>query len=298
MIRGLFRTMRPHQWVKNLFVVAPVMYYELPRLAATGVLDVERVIGALVGFACFSLLASSVYVLNDLVDIEADRAHPVKRHRPLASGVVSPASAKVTMVALVAVALGVGATRGGLFLGALGGYLANNVAYSFGMKRVAYLDVLSIALGFELRVLAGSFAADVPPSKYLLIVTFVLAMFLGLGKRMHELVQQERSSSSQSRAVLRRYSKRAVRILMNAFGVATVATYVVYSVDPVTRAQFHTDYLVLSAVFLLVGVVRFTQLVRTQPESEGPTEQMLRDPPFLINGVLAAASLVAIVYFT
>jgi len=284
--------------VKNLFVLAPLMYFELPRFAASGVLEVEKVAGALVGFACFSLLASSVYVLNDLVDVEADRAHPVKQHRPIASGAVSPASAKVALALLGAVAFGVGWSLGPLFLAALAGYLANNVAYSFGMKRVAYLDVLSIGLGFELRVLAGSFAAGIPPSRYLLVVTFVLAMFLGLGKRMHELVQQDRTGSTSSRPVLRRYSKRPVRLLMNAFGVATVVTYVAYALDPTSREQFHTDYLVLSSVFMLVGVVRFTQLVRKDPDSEGPTEQMLRDPPFLINALLAALSLVAIVYFT
>lgn len=290
--------MRTHQWVKNLFVLAPFLYYELPRLQETGVLHADKLIGAMTGFACFSLLASSVYVLNDLVDVEADRAHPLKKNRPIASGAVSTRTATIAMALLVAAAFGIGWVLGPLFLATLAGYLANNIAYSFGMKRVAYLDVLSIGLGFELRVLAGSFAADVPPSHYLLIVTFMLAMFLGLGKRMHELRQHERSGSTSSRKVLERYSSNAVHLLLNGFGVGTVATYVVYTLDPTTREQFNTDYLVISSIFMLIGVVRFTQLVRNNPDAESPTEQMLKDIPFLVNGGLAALSLVLIVYLT
>lgn len=298
MIGGLLRTARPHQWVKNVFVLAPVLYYELPRVQATGHLDVSKVLGALAGFACFSLLASSVYFLNDIVDVEADRAHPVKKDRPIAAGVVSLNAARVVMVLLALAAFAGGFFLGWIFLAALAGYVVNNVAYSFGIKRLAYLDVLSIALGFELRVLAGSFAADVPPSAYLLVVTFVLACFLGLGKRMHELVQQEKAGSAKSRKVLERYNKRAVEWLLYGTGAGSVATYVVYTLDPSTRATFGTDYLILSSVFMLLGVARFVQLVRTHPEIESPTEQMLRDVPFLVVGALGAISLVLIVYFT
>lgn len=298
MIGGLVRTMRPHQWVKNTFVLAPVLYYELPRFSESGTLDVARVLGALAGFACFSLLASSVYVLNDLVDIEADRAHPVKCNRPIASGVLSPGAAKIAMVCLAVGALGGGFFLGALFLGALAGYVVNNIAYSFGLKRVAYLDVLSIAVGFELRVLAGSFAADVPPSHYLLIVTFVLACFLGLGKRMHELVQQRASGSEKSRAVLRQYNEKVVNALLWITGTGTVVTYVIYTLDPRTREQFGSDWLILSSVFMLFGVLRFVFLVRGKPEIESPTEQMLKDGPFIVNAILGAATLVAIVYFS
>jgi len=288
--------MRPHQWVKNLFVLAPVVYYELPRVHDTGAVHVDKILGALAGFACFSLLASAVYVLNDIVDVEADRSHPVKKNRPIASGVVSMKAAKLAMVGLAVAALLGGSGIGWLFLATLGGYIVNNIAYSFGLKRIAYVDVLSIAVGFELRVLAGSFAADVPPSHYLLIVTFALAMFLGLGKRMHELVQQEKSGNAKSRKVLEQYNKSAVHALLLVSGVATVGTYVVYTLDPHTRAQFGTDYLIGSAVFMLLGVLRFVQLVRNSPEAESPTEQILRDVPFITIGVLGAASLVAIVY--
>lgn len=290
--------MRPQQWAKNVFVLMPVVYYELPRAHATGEVEVDKVLGALAGFVCFSLLASSVYILNDIVDVEADRAHPVKKNRPIASGEVTMGAAKIAMAALVALALGGGAFLGWLFLVTLGGYLANNIAYSFGLKRVAYVDVLSIAVGFELRVLAGSFAADVPPSMYLLVVTFVLAAFLGLGKRMHEIVQQEASGTTKTRKVLERYSKSAVQVLLYLTGTFTVLTYIVYTLDPQTRSTFGTDYMVLSSLFMLLGVLRFVQLVRIHPEAESPTEQMLRDPVFVGTALLGAASLVVIVFFT
>jgi 4-hydroxybenzoate polyprenyltransferase len=290
MLRGLLRTMRPQQWVKNLFVLAPVVF-------AQELFDLRPVLGALAGFVCFSLLASSVYVLNDLVDVEADRAHPVKKHRPIASGQVSERAARVAMGFLAALAFAGGAALGLAFVAAAAAYLVNNVAYSLGMKRVAYLDLLSIAGGFELRVLAGSYAAGVEPSAYLLVVTFLLATFLGLGKRMHELVQQERSGSAKSRAVLERYDKRLVAGLLWLTSVATVVAYVVYTLDPHTRAQFGTDFLVLTSIFALFGVLRFVHLVRNRPDAESPTEEMLRDAPFLVNGALGLAALVGIIYW-
>ncbi len=283
--------MRPHQWVKNVFVLAPVIF-------AQDLFELNRVVRALLGFVCFSLLASSVYVLNDLMDVEADRAHPVKKNRPIASGEVSEGTAKVVMVVLATGALVGGWFLSPWFLAALLGYLLNNVVYSMGLKRVAYLDVLSIAGGFELRVLAGAYAALVPPSAYLLIVTFLLATFLGLGKRMHELAQQERTGSSTTRKVLKQYNKRLVTILLWLTSIATVAAYVVYTLDPHTRRQFGTDFLVVTSVFALFGVLRFVHLVRSRPNAESPTEEMLKDVPFLVNGVLGAATLIAIIYFS
>lgn len=282
--------MRPHQWVKNVFVLAPVVF-------AQDLFDLGRVARALIGFACFSLLASSVYILNDLMDVEADRAHPVKKNRPIASGAVSEGTAKVAMIVLAAASLAGGWFLSPWFLVVSLGYLANNIAYSFGLKRVAYLDVLSLAAGFELRVLAGAFAALVPPSAYLLVVTFLLATFLGLGKRMHELVQTEKTGSANSRKVLQQYNKRFVTVLLWVTSIATVVAYVVYTLDPHTRMQFGTDYLVATAVFALIGVLRFVHLVRNRPEAESPTEEMLKDVPFLVTGVLGVAALIAIIYF-
>lgn len=283
--------MRPHQWVKNVFVLLPVVF-------AQELFDQTKVLGAVAAFGCFSLLASAVYVLNDLVDVEADRAHPTKRRRPIASGEVSLGVARAAGVSLAVVALVGGWLVDGWFLATLGGYVLNNVAYSFGLKRIAYVDVLSIALGFEMRVLAGSFAAQVEPSAYLLLVTGALALFLGFGKRMHELVQQEHSGSTNSRKVLQRYSKRVVQLLLWLTGSTFMATYVVYTLDPHTAAQFGTHLLPVTSIFTLAAVIRFGWLVRGDPKSDSPTEQMLRDAPFILIGLLWTVTTVSIIYFT
>lgn len=290
MVLALVKMIRPQQWVKNLFVLFPVVF-------AQKLLDRDRVLSAAAGFACFCFLASAVYILNDLIDIEADRAHPVKKNRPIASGKVSRNAAIVVMAVFAVGSLAAAWLISPWFLATAAGYLANNLLYCFGMKRVAYLDVLSIAAGFELRVLSGAFAADVPPSAYLLVVTFLLAMFLGLGKRMHELVQQEKSGSSATRAVLKAYNKRLVTVLLWITGSATLATYIVYTLDPHTHEMFGTDLLIISAVFALFGLLRFVHLVRRRPDAESPTEEILTDIPFIANFVLWAGAVLAIIYF-
>lgn len=284
---GLLRTMRPHQWVKNLFVVAPLFF-------AREVFDASRVQLTLAAFALFCMISSSVYVLNDLADLESDRAHPVKCKRPLASGRVSIEAARVAGVGLLVLGL-LGAVVISLpFAATLLGYLVLNVAYTFKLKRVAYLDVLCIASGFELRVIAGTLAAQVPPTTYLLVVTFLLAAFLGFGKRMHELVQGERAH--EQRSVLKAYNKKTLTALLFVTGLLTVGTYAVYTLDPHTRNMFGSDYLVGTTVFTAFGVLRFLHLVRNRPDAESPTDQMLRDVPFLANLALWTVAVFVAIY--
>jgi decaprenyl-phosphate phosphoribosyltransferase len=277
--------MRPHQWVKNLFVLAPLVY-------ARQLTNLDRALPAFAGFACFCVLSSAVYVLNDLLDVDADREHPTKKHRPIASKQVSVDAARSFFVVLLAIAIGGSALLGMPFLLVAMGYLTNNLAYSFGMKKVAYLDVLSIAGGFELRVLAGAFAASVPASSYLLVFTFLLACFLGLGKRRHELAHV---SVGETRAALRAYDPRIVMGLLMVTGLATVAVYTIYTLDEHTIAMFGTPYLVVTSVFVLVGVGRFVQLTE-KTDADSPTDAMLRDKLFLATFVLGAVCVFALLY--
>jgi len=286
---GLIRTMRPHQWVKNLFVLTPLVFaQELGELGPA--------LRTLAAFGLFCLASSAVYILNDLADVEADRAHPVKRNRPLASGDVPTGVARGVGLVLAGAVLVGAACLGPWVVASIGGYLLLNLAYTFGLKRIAYVDVLSITAGFELRVLAGTFAAVVPPTTYLLVVTFLLATFLGFGKRMHELVQGE--NATKQRAVLSRYNRRTLLTLLYVTGLATVVTYVVYTLDPANRLTFGTDYLLLSAPMPLFGVLRFLHLVRSHPEVESPTEDMLRDAPFLANLALWGAVVLGLLYWS
>lgn len=287
MLRGLLRTMRPHQWVKNLFVLVPLVF-------AQELFEVRAALRALFGFAIFCLVAGAVYILNDLVDVVADRKHPTKKHRPIASGQVPDQAARTAFGLLILVALGGMFFLGWPFLGATLAYLALNLAYSFALKKVAYLDVLCIAGGFELRVLAGAFAAEVPASWYVLVVTFLLATFLGLGKRLHEIGH---SGEGETRAALKAYNAKVITALMAVTGLATVATYAAYTVDAHTAEMFGTPHLWISTVFVLVGFGRFLMLVRRDDDADSPTDAMLRDVPFIATLVCWVVCVLALIYF-
>lgn len=301
MLSGLVKTMRPHQWVKNLFVLAPIVFAKdvfvttpqgVPalNLAVTG--------RALAATAVFCLLAGAVYTINDLADVEADRVHPLKRERPIASGRVPEGVARAFSVALVVASLAVGYLMGAAFALIALVYFAENVAYSFRLKKVAFLDVALIAFGFVLRVIAGGFAAEVRVSWYMLACTALLALFLGFGKRRHELAAAE--NAGKQRAALEAYGVASLNVALAATGVATAVTYIAYTLDPSTRAFFNSNYLWLTAPFTLFGIWRFLALVSGRVgrglRAESPTQEMLRDVPFVLNLVLWAVVIVAIVY--
>jgi 4-hydroxybenzoate polyprenyltransferase len=272
-LAGLIKTIRPHQWVKNVFVLAPVVF-------AKEIFAPELLTRAALAFGVFCLLAGAVYTMNDLADVESDRVHPAKRHRPIASGRVPVPWARALIVVLLCVAFG-----GASFLGWAFGlvalcYFAQNIAYSFKLKHVAYVDVGFIAGGFVLRVLAGGKATGIDVSLYLLLCTALLALFLGFGKRRHELTSARNQAAAQ-RVALESYSKSGLDVALFTTALATVATYVVYTLDPRTRAFFRSDWLWPSAAFVVLGVLRFLFIVRNRPKAESPTQEMLRDGPFV-----------------
>jgi decaprenyl-phosphate phosphoribosyltransferase len=289
-VLALVRMLRPHQWVKNVFVVAALVFSR--HLA-----DSAYVIRTAIAVAAFCLLSGAVYAFNDVRDIEADRVHPTKRHRPIASGQISERTALVTAGVLAAVALGAClVVRWELAVWA-GLYLAQNVAYSIRLKHVAFLDVGLIASGFLLRVLAGAAAIDVPASGWLLACTALLATFLALGKRAHELAWAARSGqATQTRAALAGYRYPAVRAAMFVLGLAACAVYVAYTLDAHTVEFFGTDRLAWSAPFVALAIVRFLYLALWYPKDEPPTEAMLRDPWFMLDLVAATATVLYIIY--
>ena len=271
-VGGLLKSLRPHQWVKNVFVLAPVVF-------AKEVFDPLLLTHAAASFSVFCLLASAVYTINDLADVEADRLHPVKRHRPIASGRLPIPAARVLAVVLVLAALGGAMLLTTAFFVVALAYLANNLAYSFKVKHIAYLDVLSISAGFVMRVLAGGYGTQTPVSNYLLLCTALLAGFLGFGKRRHELAAAGRSK--KQRLALKQYRKRGLDVALWVTAIATIGTYLAYTLDARTRAFFKSDYLWVSTVFVVLGVVRFVTLVRSRPRAESPTQEMLKDGPFV-----------------
>jgi 4-hydroxybenzoate polyprenyltransferase len=285
---GVARSVRPHQWVKNVFVLAPVVF-------AKEVFEPELLLRAASAFLIFCLLAGAVYTINDLADIEADRQHPVKRYRPLPSGQV-PVSWAVPLTAILVLgALGWAFTSNTAFFLVALVYFLQNLLYSFRLKQVAYLDVAFIAAGFVLRVMGGGYATDIYVSKYLLACTALLALFLGFGKRRHELAVAA-ARAKQQRAVLDNYSVRGLDLALAVTAVCTVLTYLVYTLDRVTRTFFRTDWLWVSTVFVVLGVWRFLQLVRTRPRAESPTQEMLRDGPFVAIVLLWVMLVMWVVY--
>jgi 4-hydroxybenzoate polyprenyltransferase len=273
LVAGVVRTVRPHQWVKNVFVLAPVVF-------AKEAFDPAVLIRAAGAFSVFCLLTGAVYTINDLADVEADRTHPVKRHRPIACGAVPLGIARAMAAALIAVALGFATLISFGFAGVVAGYFLLNLAYSFRLKHLAYVDVVCIATGFVLRVWGGGVATEIQVSKYLLLCTALLALFLGFGKRRHEL-SADGPRAGRQRAALESYGRRGLDTAMAVTAVTTLVTYVVYTLDPRTRAFFKSDWLWASALFVLLGELRFLFLVRNRPKAESPTQEMLKDGPFV-----------------
>ena len=288
LLAGLVLTIRPHQWVKNVFVLAPVVF-------AKEIFSIFLITRAVAAFVVFCLLAGAVYTLNDILDREADRTHPIKRNRPIASGQVPLGWAKALVVLLVVASLGWAATLSLPFAIVAALYFVQNVAYSFWLKHVAYVDVACIAAGFVLRVVGGGLATRIEVSEYLVICTALLAFFLGFGKRRHELTSAESNAAAQ-RAALESYSKRGLDRALGATGIATIATYFAYTIDSHTTTFFQTNWLWPSTLFVVLGVWRFLFIVKNRPSAESPTQEMLRDGPFVATVLFWVVLVVWLVY--
>lgn len=288
---AILRTLRPRQWVKNLFVAAALVF-------AKKLTDPALALRAGLAVLAFCLLSGAVYAFNDVRDLEADRRHPIKQHRPIASGALDRELALVMAAVLAAVALVGCAIMSWPLAAAATGYLANNLAYSLGLKRIAFLDVLLIAGGFLLRVWAGALAIDVPVSPWLLACTGLLACLLGFGKRAHELMQAEGSdrAAHDTRASLAGYRVRTLRLALALLAGATVVAYALYTQDDHTVGFFGTRALIVTVPFSAFGIFRFLQLALWRPREESPTDAVLRDWPFLVNLVAWGAVVVAIIY--
>jgi len=282
----LVQTLRPRQWIKNIFVAVPLIFGQ--RLT-----DPTSLLTTAGAIALFSLVSGCVYILNDIVDIEKDRAHPKKQHRPLPSGRLSAKVARAFAAVTVPLVLGLGYWLEPLYALVLGIYFAQNIAYSFKIKNVPYLDVASIAAGFILRVLAGAFALQLPPSPWLLACTGLLALFLGFGKRAHELGSD---NSSKQRAALAKYSPGALRVILYTLAVVTTGVYAAYTLSDHTAELFGTHKMVYTTIFLVIGIGRFIQITTHSSDAESPTEEMLRDPLFMANFVIGVIVSTAILY--
>lgn len=288
MVLAIIKSLRFHQWVKNLFVLGPLVF-------ARRVDDLHAVLLAVLAAACFCLLSSAVYVFNDIVDVEKDRIHPLKRFRPIASGALPIDKARILATLLALVGLGGSLVLNPMLAVIAAAYLAQNVLYSFWLKHVPFVDVGCISAGFLLRVLGGAFAISVDASGWVLLCTLLLAAFLGFGKRAHELRVAGVKGGNQ-RLVLDRYPPNVLRVLLYLLAVLTIAAYVMYTQSAHALSFFGTRRLALTIPFVAFGVFRFIRIVRGKVDSESPTDSMLRDPPFLINLLGYGIAIVSILY--
>lgn len=283
---GILKSMRPQQWVKNVFVLAPLFF-------SKAFLEPDRLALGLLAAFLFCLTSSAVYLLNDVFDVDKDRNHPVKKNRPIASGVLPIPIAKIASIVL-----GVGSVLAAFFIdvrfgAVLGGYLVMNFAYSAQLKHLAFIDVSIIATGFVLRVIAGALAIDVYISEWLFGCTFLLALFLALGKRQHEKRMVLEGRADKVRKVLERYRPEHLDFGVLFVAGNTIACYTVYTLtaslpDQPLRAQdtpFASPYLPFTIPFVIFGITRFYQLINTD-SPHSPTDLLLRDWPFLVNGAL------------
>lgn len=288
-MKALLQLMRPAHWLKNVFVLAPVVFAQ--RLT-----DVESIALAMTAFGAFCLASSAVYGFNDIRDREEDSRHPVKRHRPIPSGALSVGVAATATVVLTVLALGLGYLIGVDFLAVLAAYMLLNLLYTTWFKHVVILDVMSVSLGFVLRVLGGAVAINVEVSAWLLLCTVFLALFLSFSKRRHELILLDQHASDQ-RPVLTHYSPAFLDQMINVVTASTVVAFALYSIAPETVQKFETRFLIYTTPFVLYGIFRYLYLIYQKPGRLNPTEDVVRDLPSIVNLILWAGSVVFVIYY-
>ncbi len=284
MAGAILVAMRPGQWVKNLVLLAPLVF----ALKAT---DPASAVRALLALAAFCLLASAAYLANDLADRERDRLHPEKRRRPVAAGELSPGVAAGASLAFGTAGLALSAVLGGPFLACAAGYLVLQGLYSAVLKRVAVLDVFAIAAGFVVRVVAGAVVIDVPISNWLYLCTLLLALFLALEKRRAELVLLG-GGAAEHRGILASYTVPLLDQLVSIVAGTTVLAYALYTLAPDTVQKFGTDRLKLTIPFVLFGIFRYLYLVHREGEGGQPERVLFQDRATQVN-LLAYVGVVA-----
>jgi len=282
------RALRPHQWIKNGFVFAALVFAR--RLTDTG-----AGLRSLLVFAAFCALASAVYLVNDVADLERDRIHPEKRLRPIASGAVSTRWALLAALLLAPAGLAAAYSLNLATGLALTTYAALNLAYTLRLKHAVLLDVFIIALGFLLRVTSGAFAIEVAISPWLLICTFFIALFLAFCKRRHELESLGGDAESH-RGILAQYSTPFLDKMVSALASMTVMSYALYTIDPRVIARLGTDALVATVPIVLYGVFRYLYLVHIRQMGGSPTEIVLTDRGMQLVILLWLATAVASIY--
>ena len=288
-MKMLFGLLRVHEWAKNLFIFAPLLFSK--RL-----LDREAAVAAGIVCAALCALSSSIYILNDIFDAARDREHPTKRHRPLAAGLIRPGAAAAAALGLVGLGYGLlhAAQAPGSVWALATGFLLLNVAYSLYLKQKVIADVLAIAVGYVLRVLIGGAVVGVVVTHWLILCTFLLATFLGFSKRRHELVTLG-AGSHKHRPVLDLYSEEFLDRMSMLTLAMTLTCYMLYTIAPDTIARFGTDRLVYSSLIVMFALFRYLFLIHVK-KLGSPVEVLYYDRQIVLAVVVWIAYVVMVVY--
>lgn len=275
MIKYIILSMRIQQWVKNLFIFAALIFsghlfklYDLWLTAA--------------GFIVLSFASSAVYLFNDVVDSEKDKLHPEKSHRPIPSGKLQPSTAISVFFLFTTLSLICAYLINPYFGMIVLIYILTNIAYSFWLKSLVIIDVMTISFGFVLRVVSGAIIINVPTSEWLIICTILLSLFLGFSKRRSELVLLENTANTH-RSVLTKYSPHFLDQMIGIVTASTVMSYALYAISEETILKFGTKYLIYTVPFVLYGIFRYLYLVHKKQEGGNPTHTILTDLPLIIN---------------
>jgi 4-hydroxybenzoate polyprenyltransferase len=273
----LIKLLRPHHWTKNLFVFTGILFSHDWENAS---LWFDVITTAL----AFSLTSSAVYVINDIADREQDRLHPDKCRRPIASGTVGLNTARVLGAVVMVIGLGLAYLVSIEALGIIVIYLLMNLAYSAGLKHVAILDVFIIALGFMLRILAGTIGVGIPPSQWLLLCGFMITLFLGFAKRSSEMMALE-DAGGDHRKSLEDYNMSLLDLMLGITGAATIMTYSLYTMSETTIAVHGTSQLIYTVPFVTYGIFRYILLLHRHGQGTDPSSDLFKDPQMLITGI-------------
>lgn len=266
---SIINLMRPHQYIKNGFIFLPLFF-------ASRITDTALLLDAVIAFIAFSLTASAIYVLNDYRDVEDDQLHPIKRNRPLASGVITKPQALVIMTLLLVAGTALMASVSFTAMAILLAYVTMNIAYSFYLKHVAILDVTIIAIGFVTRIFVGSAATDTPLSMWIIIMTFLLALFMALAKRRDDvLIYLE--TGKKMRKVIDGYNLKFLDAAMAIMASVVIVAYTIYTTSAEVIARVQSEHLYLTALFVIVGIMRYLQIAFVEKDSGSPTRIILKD---------------------
>ena len=271
----ILQLLRPQQWIKNLFVFLPLFFDR-------HLFDAEYLLPCVLVFFAFCFAASGIYCLNDIIDVEADRKHPKKCKRPIASGAVSKTTGYIVMAVCFIISLALLAFirrpdgRNSLLFLVVGGYVVMNIAYSLKLKQLAIIDVFIIAIGFVLRVLAGGMATGIFLSHWIVLLTFLLTLFLAFAKRRDDVVTLEESGVAMRQSV-NRYNLPFMNLAISIIASITMVCYIMYSVSPRVVERFNSPYVYLTSLFVLAGIIRDLQITVVDVKSGSPTKVLLKD---------------------